>query len=568
MRILRFVLLLLPMTVATPATAQPPRKADRPTVLDAMVAELDRSMARLRLPGFEPPYFIGYTIREYDSVDLTAKFGALVGDERSRTRQAYVEVRVGEYQFDNTADAPIEGAWDPTSDALYEPGSDIPIDDDPQAIRGLLWLLTDARYKAALSALHLKRGHRATTVVEDESVASFARAPKVVYSERPKTLRVDRALWAGRVRRASAAFKKHPDLFDSTVRVQVTNEQRTLITSEGTRVVTSRVIWGLHATALTRAPDGMVLEHGKSWYGENEKELPGDKELLAAVDRVAGELEALRVAPNIDPYTGPAILMEEATGVLFHEVVGHRLEGERLGDDSEGHTFKGQIGHRVVPVFLDVVDDPTLRSQAGLTLNGGYAYDDEGVAAQAVKLVEKGVLRSYLTSRRPVSGVSRSNGHGRAEGNQDPMARMSNLVVSSSKQVSSVALKKLLLEEVRRQGKPFGLIIRDITGGSTNTTSYGYQAFKGTPRLVYKVDAKTGAETLVRGVELVGTPLTSINKIVATSDTVGVFNGYCGAESGYVPVSTVAPAVLLSEIELQRSQGTKQKPTVIPPPWR
>jgi hypothetical protein len=233
-------ILLLPAI----AFAQPPKKADRPTLLDAMVAELDRSMARLRLPGFEAPYFIGYTIREYDSVDLSAKFGALISDDRARSRQAYVEVRVGDYQFDNTADAPIEGAWDPGTDALYEPGSDIPIDDDAQAIRGLLWLLTDARYKAALSALHLKRGHRATTVVEDETVPSFAKATKVVYNERPKSLRIDRGAWAGRVRRASAVFKKHPELFDSAVRLQVTSEQRTLVNSEGTRVVTARVIWG------------------------------------------------------------------------------------------------------------------------------------------------------------------------------------------------------------------------------------------------------------------------------------------------------------------------------------
>src|SRR5262249_24642558 len=152
-------------------------------------------------------------------------------------------------------------------------------------------------------------------------------------------------------------------------------------------------------------------------------------------------------------------------------------------------------------------------------------------------------------------------------GPADPMARMGNTIVRSARQVPFAKLKQMLLEEVRRQGKPFGLIIRDITGGSTNTTSYGYQAFKGTPRLVYKVDAKTGDETLVRGVEMVGTPLTSINKIVATSDHVGVFNGFCGAESGFVPVSTIAPSVLLTEIELQRAQRTRQKQTVLPAPW-
>src|SRR5262249_9343839 len=346
-----------------------------------------------------------------------------------------------------------------------------------------------------------------------------------------------------------------------------TREVRYLVNSEGARLITDRTIWGAHVQAVARADDGLMLEHGRSFYGATEPELPGADALVAQVEKVAGELEALRKAPTLDPYTGPAILMEEATGVLFHEVIGHRLEGERLGDESEGQTFKGQIGRKVIPDFLDVIDDPTQRQLGGRSLNGYYQFDDEAVPAQRVTLIDRGVLKTYLMSRKPVTGVPASNGHGRAAGPADPMARMGVTIVASHKQVPPAKLKRMLLDEVRRQGKPFGLIIRDITGGNTNTTSYGYQAFKGLPRLVYKVDAKTGAESLVRGVEMVGTPLASINKIVATSDTTGVFNGYCGAESGFVPVTTVAPAVLLTEIELERSRRTRQKATVLPPPW-
>src|SRR5262249_18347312 len=201
-------------------------------------------------------------------------------------------------------------------------------------------------------------------------------------------------------------------------------------------------------------------------------------------------------------------------------------EGERLSDESEGQTFKGQIGRQVVPSFLDLVDDPTRQKLAGVSLNGYYQFDDEAVPAQPVTLIDHGVLRTYLMSRKPVTGVPASNGHGRAAGASDPMARRGVTIVSSHRQVPYAKLKQMLLDEVRRQGKPFGLIIRDITGGNTNTNSYGYQAFKGMPRLVYKVDAKTGAESLGRGVEVVGTPLASINKIVATSDTTGGVNGY------------------------------------------
>jgi predicted Zn-dependent protease len=354
------------------------------------------------------------------------------------------------------------------------------------------------------------------------------------------------------------------------------------VNSEGSTVTTERTIYSVHLQAAARAKDGMLLEHEKDFYGRSLEELPDDKQLADTIALLANELHALRDAPMIDPYTGPAILMEEAAGVFFHETVGHRLEGERQNDEKEGRTFKGQVGRTVLPEFLSVIDDPTARTAlvtdgaaplgAGgkahqVSLNGFYTYDDEGVAARKVALIDNGVLRDYLKSRTPIAGSLHSNGHGRAEGTADPMGRMANLFLRSTKKVPLARLKEMLLEEVRRQGKPFGLIIRDITGGSTNTSNFGYQAFKGQPRLVYRVDAKTGAETLVRGVEMVGTPLTTVSRIVATSDTEGVFNGYCGAESGFVPVSTVAPAVLMSEIELQRTQRAMERPPVLPAPW-
>jgi predicted Zn-dependent protease len=214
-----------------------------------------------------------------------------------------------------------------------------------------------------------------------------------------------------------------------------------------------------------------------------------------------------------------------------------------------------------------VSDDPTLAATASGTLNGHYAFDDQGVPAQRVALVRDGVLESYLLSRKPVKPFVRSNGHGRAQGGRSPAARMATLVVESRKALGHEELKRQLLTEVRRQGRPYGLLIQDISGGNTNTSGFGYQAFKGTPRLVYRVDAQTGKEELVRGVELVGTPLASVNRILATGDASRVFNGFCGAESGFVPVSTIAPALLVQEIELQRVARQNERGAVLPSPW-
>src|SRR5438309_209921 len=318
-------------------------------------------------------------------------------------------------------------------------------------------------------------------------------------------------------------------------------------------------LWLLTDETYKKALSAFLKKKGKQVYRPDDPETPPS---------FSSELLALRQAPVLDPYTGPALLEPEAAGVLFHEAVGHRLEGERQNDDKDGHTFKGQIGKPILPFFLTILDDPTQRAAGPVSLNGYYRFDDQGVPGQRTALVEKGVLKTFLMSRAPVQGVSpHSNGYGRAAPGRDPVARMSNLIVESSRTMPWPKLKEALIAEVKRQEKPFGLVIRDVTGGNTDTSGYAYQAFKGQPRLVYKVDANTGAETLVRGVEIVGTPLLSINKIIATGEERRVFNGYCGAESGYVPVSTVAPTVLVSEIELQRTRKDTGRSPVLPSPW-
>jgi TldD protein len=570
-RILLTLLLLAPGAAAAPAAPAAPtaKKTDpRLVVLGAMKAEMGRSMKRLRMPGEDSPYFIRYIVRDYDNYDLSARFGAIYEDSYQRVRQGAVEVRVGSYQFDNTADDSAEKLFDLDDFDRYEPPMFAPIDDNVDALRATMWLQTDARYKQALATLHKKRGARVTKMVEDEKMPSFSREKAVRAVDPTVHLSLDRAAWSERLRHISALFKAYPEIFDSQVKLSADHQTRYLVTSEGTELVSERLIYSLQLLATARAPDGLLINHFKSFYGASEVELPDEAALARLAGQLANEVKRLREAPMLDPYNGPAILLPEAAGVFFHEALGHRLEGERQNDNKEGATYKGQIGKPILPSFISVLDDPTLAKVGNVSLNGHYRFDDEGVAARPVTLVDHGILRNYLKSRTPVKGSLQSNGHGRAEGTLDPIGRMANTIVRSDKVVSYPVLKEMLLEEIRRQKKAFGLIIADISGGQTNTTTYDFQAFKGMPRVVYRVDGKTGAETLVRGVEFVGTPIGSLNRIEAASDQPGVFNGYCGAESGYIPVSTVAPALLISEIELQRTRRALERPPLLPAPWR
>jgi len=538
--------------------------------LDAMQAELTRSMKSLKLAGHDAPYFIGYSVADHDTRAVDAHYGALFADEARQERRIYVDVRVGSYAFDNSGVDPMIDFDMTAPDPGYEVRHEGPIDGDPAALRNALWLLTDDRYKRALSTYLKKRAQQVYSVEEKgEQAPSFSKEAPQQHLDPVAPFNWDRARWSATAKKLSARFEAHPEIFDSDIKIDADHEVRYLVSSEGTRIETTETIYGVHIDAVARAPDGQLLEDGRDVYAPTEDGLPDEAALSKLVGEVVEELIALRSAPVVDPYTGPALLAPEATGVLFHEAVGHRLEGDRQDDDHEGRTFKGQVGRAILPGFISVADDPTLASAVKTPLNGFYRFDAQGIPASRVELVDHGVLESFLLSRHMVKGFAHSNGHGRASVGRAPAARMANLVVTGERdhQLGWAALKAKLIATAKKQGKPYGLIIRDMTGGDTNTSGSGYQAFRAHPRLVYRVDVKTGKEELVRGVELVGTPLTVIDKIAALGDSPGVFNGYCGAESGFVPVSTVAPAALISEVELQRTSKTNQRPPILGSPW-
>jgi predicted Zn-dependent protease len=267
-----------------------------------------------------------------------------------------------------------------------------------------------------------------------------------------------------------------------------------------------------------------------------------------------------------EPYDGPALLSGRAAGVFFHEVLGHRLEGQRQRGDEEGQTFTKKLNQLVLPEFLSVTDDPTQHSIGNTQLAGSYDFDDEGMPATKVEVIQNGVLRNFLLSRMPIKGFDHSNGHGRAQAGFMPVGRQGNLIVTSTHTVPEAQLRGLLIDEAKKQGKPYGLYFEDIQGGFTLTQRALPQAFQVLPVMVWRVYADGRPDELVRGVDIVGTPLTAMNRILVTGDKTAIFNGVCGAESGGVAVSAAAPAILFSEIEVQKRAHAKERLPILPPP--
>jgi predicted Zn-dependent protease len=368
------------------------------------------------------------------------------------------------------------------------------------------------------------------------------------------------------MRDLSAVFKSHPKILTSGASIQVSTDERYFVNSEGTRLLHGRGFSRVVISASARAEDGMNLGNSVIYDAVDASRLPTEAEMKAAAESLAKEVEALLTAPVAEPFVGPAIFSGRASAVFFHEIFGHRIEGHRQKNESEGQTFTKSVGERVLPPFLSVVFDPTVKKIEGVDLNGFYDYDDEGVAAKPVVAVDKGILKSFLMSRSPISGFDASNGHGRRQAGYEVVSRQSNLVVKSDNSVPEAKLREMLLAEVRKQNKPYGLFFKDITSGLTTTGRAGMQAFKVIPVIVYRVYPDGRPDELIRGADMVGTPLASFNKIAATSDRTEVFNGYCGAESGWVPVAVVSPAILVSEIEIEKMEKSQSRPPILPPP--
>ncbi len=536
--------------------------APKSPVLTAMEQELERSLAGFK-NATPPPYYIGYVITEHQRAEVQGSNGALLSSAESRTRWLESRVRVGSYQLDNTRKVGDRQA----SSFSSSPGAQITIEDDIPVLRRAIWLETDQQYRAAAEMLtKIETGKEVKVQTAEGEAPDFSKEkPQVHYGARA-AFQLDRKPWEERVRVYTREFRNNPQVLNSIVNFSALAENQYQVNSEGTRLQFGQLRYRLELFLQAKAPDGMDINRYYNFDWTDASGAPDEKTVLAKCHELMREVEALRVAPLVEPFAGPAMLTGRAAAVFFHEVFGHRAEGHRQKDISEGQTFTRKVGERILPEFISITDDPTARRQGSIVLLGNYPYDDEGVAAQRVPLVERGVLRSFLMSRSPLVGFPNSNGHGRRQIGFPPVSRQGNLIIHSDKAVSNAQLRARLIALIKEKGQPFGLLIDDLEGGFTFTGRSLPQAFQLLPLVVYKVFADGRPDELVRGVDVAGTPLVSLTKIVATGDTPEVFNGYCGAESGSVPVSAVSPAILISELEIQKKETSTDRPPILPHP--
>jgi TldD protein len=537
---------------------------EMPYRLKIMKAEISRNFEALQKEQ-TPPYYMSYSVDEVRIQTVAGAFGAITAQNDDTTAYLQINLRTGSYKLDSSHE--LRGG------ALrsQRSGSQMaraPLGESQEALAVILWRETDKAYRNAVETLSKVKSEQSVKIAEEDKSDDFSKVEPHVSLQKQLDLQVDLNKWAGRIRKCTGQFKGHPFIYDAAGSFQNEVRQKYFIDTEGSIVSVPANYMRLGISAITKADDGMELPLYLSYFGFKESDLPSEDRVLSDISAMIADLDKLRTAPIVDPYTGPAILSGKASGVFFHEILGHRLEGHRLKSESEGQTFKKKVGEPILPAFLSIIFDPTIKELQGLVLSGAFSFDDEGTKSEKVISIQDGILKDFLMSRTPADRFPRSNGHARSQPGVKPVSRQSNLIVESKNMIQEDKLRQMLIDECKKQNKPFGLLFTEIAGGFTSTGRSSPNAFNVTPLAVYRIYTDGRPDEIVRGVDLIGTPLTVFSKIAATGSKPEVFNGTCGAESGSVPVSAVSPSILVSEIEVQKKAKSQEKPPILPPPTK
>lgn len=572
--------------------------SDNDQTLRAMHDEMERSRTRLQIPGVDKPYYIEYRLLDIDVRTISAEFGGLISMNTTRNRFMSVGVRVGDYHLDSSNFVSEDGFQ-----GFLGSTGQVGIDRDYNSLRQDLWLATDQAYKSAATQMSLKQAF----------LRSLTKAPEIDdFSKEPPITKIDPRLepdwtsrnWEDEARTASAALKAFPDLYGTRVNYYLIYVTSYLMNSEGTTIRTSHSLAGIEAALDTQADDGMPLHNFYAVYAASPADLPGPPDVAKALDHAGTQLMALRASPLVSDYTGPVLFDAPAAGSLLAQALAPSLSGarpplsmvpafdeilDRMGGRSE---WSGRVNTRVLPATVSLVDDPTLKDFKGQPLLGSYEVDDEGVAAQRVSLVENGILKNELMSRRPGPDFSASNGHARSALLSDPKALSSNLLFQSSDGADPAALRAKFIVackddghewclEVKRMDNPalsslsqqdFSDFIGSVAGGLSN----GLRV----PLLVYRVYVSDGHEELVRGGHIEGLTLRSLRNILGTGNDAyvhtymqapaggfaGTALGAFGSVQGGIPSTVIAPSLLLDEVEIRGFHGEPRRLPIVPTP--
>jgi TldD protein len=530
-------------------------------LIEILSQEIDREMSVLKNQE-TPVYYLSYRVDDIKNKSMSSSFGSISYANKNENRILTVTLRIGSPDLDNFH--PLRGNYSSMST-----NTDFPLTDDPIAIKQMLWSATNDAYQQAVNNYTKVKANIAVKAAEEDKSPDFIQSSPNVYQDPPidiAAMAFDSAQWAARLKKYSDSFLTDSAIFSGNSNFSVYIERKYFVSSNGDKIAQNRTATHVSFGGIIKANDGMELPLYKTYFATSPARLVSDTEMTSEVQSLVKNLIALKNAPVAEPFSGPALLSGEAAGVFFHEIFGHRVEGQRMKNENDAQTFKKKIDEPILPAHFSVYCDPRQSVFENTDLNGYYQFDDEGSEGKKVDVVQNGILKDFLMSRTPIEKFLYSNGHGRAQAGMQPAARQSNLIVSTSQPLNEKQLRNELVKLIQAQNKPYGYLFEDVVGGFTQTSRYNPNAFNVTPTLVYRVYADGRPDEIVRGVDLIGTPLAMFSQIDKAGDSPRVFNGTCGAESGSVPVSAVSPMLLVKIIETQKKIKSQERSFILPRP--
>lgn len=530
-------------------------------MLDFLKGELKSQMTTLQ-KGEYAPYYMNYRVIDNYTRTIRSAMGATVSTDEEKQIIFIPQIRIGSPEFDNFHESQNGVAINRFSGA---PTILLPADlqNGLEAMREIMREEVNGRYRFAVTSYERATAKKGVQIENEDKSPDFTKAKAEKYFEpalKRERVDLDTKAWADQLNKYSALLTENKDIINANTTLTYRIWRKYFVSTEGAEIAENRTYAILSVRATTMADDGMELPLNTSYFAYFPDELPSPEVIMNDLKNLSAKLSELKVAPLVQPYTGPALLSGSASGVFFHEIFGHRIEGQKMKSERDGQTFKNMVGQSVLPAALSVYCDPTMKKYHGNPLNGYYIFDDQGVRGERVEVVKDGILKNFLMTRTGLDGFPRSNGHARAEFEYDPTSRQSNLIIETNNYKTDAQLRQLLIDEAKKQDKEYGYFFKTVTGGFTQTGRAGANSFNVTPLEVYRIYVDGRPDELVRGVDLIGTPLSMFSNIEYAGGEFEIFTGTCGASSGNVPVTAISPTIFVNKVELQK----KAKPTVTP----
>lgn len=580
------LMFLAVLIILLPSLMFPQETIDNNVLFRALNDELNRNITRLQLENQTKPFYIAYRVLDLKEIKIKASFGGLLSNNERRSRNLYVDLRVGNYQIDNS-----NFVCQVSRERVIEADEiQLPVEDEYFALRQAIWLVTDGTYKKALEKLARKMAYLQNKQTSD-TVQDFIAVKPCSIIEPIARFEIDQHRIRTKVVEFSKIFYKYPQILESFVIFRFHAGNQYFLDNEGARNLRNDCLISLEVWAKAQSNTGEIIEDFIAFYGKEQNDL----DFIAIEKEINAWAETLYLKVKLkydeEDYTGPVLFLGSAACEFFFQIFGKGVSDvrapiyesemlERNMSQQNMGTLSNKLGRRVLPNFISVTDEPNRKEWNKIRLIGGFTIDDQGVRAMNVELVRNGKLNSLLMSRTPVAKLKQTNGHARY--NKNPYGAryigfVSNLIITSEHKIPQQELFVKLKEIAQDYGNDYAIVITKIEFNESGGLQESYQSFyrpyrRTSPILsaaanVYKLNFKTNSLELIKGFDFSQVTPVILRDIVVTGDTENIYNFVYQDDNGNkYPVSVVAPAVLVEEMDLIRKKREKSKLPIVPRP--